>query len=265
MERAKGKFKFPSFEAILHIVAVEVVTQLIWYGIGKVADMNIWVKDIGILAIFIATIFAVAWYLPKLKSRKTSIDEISKNIDISVINNSILLKDFEFHPQRESHNWFIDQLKKAKNEVWCIWCVGGSALDNQYLEVGKIKKIILANPDDNELMLNFTDSNPDMAERHKKSIVTLTKLAPSKGAEVRWWKGVSCNSLVLGDPNEAEGWIILDVLLPNLADSHRVLTVIYKKRFPELYNRLRDVFDKMWDKSEKKNGDDELWKPKNKY
>ncbi len=63
----RGKFGIPSGRVIVHFVVVEAVLQAMWWGAGKVFSMiPEVVKGWGFLAVFIAAIFAVAWYLPKL-------------------------------------------------------------------------------------------------------------------------------------------------------------------------------------------------------
>ena len=71
------RFHIPSGGAILHWGMVEIVGQVLWWGVGKVFSVipDI-VKGVGFLVIFIAIIFAVAWYLPKLSHH---LDDVSAN------------------------------------------------------------------------------------------------------------------------------------------------------------------------------------------
>lgn len=64
------KKKIPSGKAILHFIILQVVAQLGWNWISKTFTIPA-IKEIGSLVIFIAIVFAVAWYLPKLNPRLT--------------------------------------------------------------------------------------------------------------------------------------------------------------------------------------------------
>jgi hypothetical protein len=47
------------------MVIGEIIFGLAWFGISKLISIAI-VRDVGYLVVFVAVIFAVAWYLPKL-------------------------------------------------------------------------------------------------------------------------------------------------------------------------------------------------------
>ena len=61
----RDKLHIPSLSVILHFFAVEIILSLIWFGLSKLISI-VFVREIGYLVIFVAAIFAVAWYLPKL-------------------------------------------------------------------------------------------------------------------------------------------------------------------------------------------------------
>ncbi len=65
-----------SWKALIHLVIVEIIINLIWNQVSKAFTIA-YVREIGFLAVVIAGLFAVAWYLPKLApiytGRKTAI------------------------------------------------------------------------------------------------------------------------------------------------------------------------------------------------
>jgi hypothetical protein len=65
LRHIKEKLGIPSGRAIIHIVVVEIIITTIWYGVSKLISTPS-IREIGFLVIFIAGLFAVAWYLPKL-------------------------------------------------------------------------------------------------------------------------------------------------------------------------------------------------------
>jgi hypothetical protein len=63
------KMHIPSSGAIFHFLAMEVVSMLLWWGVSTMFSNQL-IRDIGFLVVFVAGIFAVAWYLPKLPAFK---------------------------------------------------------------------------------------------------------------------------------------------------------------------------------------------------
>lgn len=61
----KTRLGLPSGAAIINFVVIQVVLELIWLGISQSFTIP-FIREIGSLVVFIAGIFAVAWYLPKL-------------------------------------------------------------------------------------------------------------------------------------------------------------------------------------------------------
>jgi len=59
------RHSLPTVRNIILFIVVQLILQAMWYGVSKLlADQ--FLRDIGVIAVFIAGIFAAAWYLPKL-------------------------------------------------------------------------------------------------------------------------------------------------------------------------------------------------------
>lgn len=83
-----GKFRLPSWGVVVHFLIMEVVSQLLWWGASNMLTIAPIIRDIGFLVVFVAIIFAVAWYLPKLSSArpdfaKTPNKQSKKDLSIS--------------------------------------------------------------------------------------------------------------------------------------------------------------------------------------
>jgi len=65
VQSAKQKLGIPSGRAIIHVVIVEIVINLVWNWVSNRFTVPL-VREIGFLFVFVAGLFAVAWYLPKL-------------------------------------------------------------------------------------------------------------------------------------------------------------------------------------------------------
>jgi hypothetical protein len=61
----KTRFGIPSGSAIINFVVIQVVLELIWNWVSQGFTIP-FIREIGSLVVFVAGIFVVAWYLPKL-------------------------------------------------------------------------------------------------------------------------------------------------------------------------------------------------------
>jgi hypothetical protein len=61
----KEKLRISSWQALVHLVIVQIILNLIWGWVSNMFEVVL-IREIGFLVIFVAGIFAVAWYLPKL-------------------------------------------------------------------------------------------------------------------------------------------------------------------------------------------------------
>lgn len=68
LKNAKERVGIPSGRAIVHIVVVQLIIQLGWNWLSRMFTIP-WIREVGFLVLFIAALFAVAWYLPKLSPR----------------------------------------------------------------------------------------------------------------------------------------------------------------------------------------------------
>ena len=65
LQAIREKLGITSWQALIHLVIVQIIFNLIWNQVSKAFTIA-YVREIGFLAVVIAGLFAVAWYLPKL-------------------------------------------------------------------------------------------------------------------------------------------------------------------------------------------------------
>jgi uncharacterized protein YbaR (Trm112 family) len=65
LQAIKRKLRIPSWQALVHLVVVELLLNILWNWVSKMFQIVV-VREIGFLVIFVAAICAVSWYLPKL-------------------------------------------------------------------------------------------------------------------------------------------------------------------------------------------------------
>lgn len=82
----KQKLGIPSGRVIVHFIVVECILSYAWNWISKMFENQL-IREIGFLIIFVAAIFAIAWYLPKLspalsgKGKDKDVIASSKHVD----------------------------------------------------------------------------------------------------------------------------------------------------------------------------------------
>lgn len=65
LRNIKERLDITSWKAIVHVIAVQLVVQVIWHWISRGFETPL-IREIGFLVIFCVALIAVAWYLPKL-------------------------------------------------------------------------------------------------------------------------------------------------------------------------------------------------------
>ena len=94
------KLGIPSGRVILHFVIIEIILQFIWNWVSNMFTIPL-VREVGFLVVFVAGLFAVAWYLPKLtpnlsgasKYRKVRNDYDTESIKYGNIMRDMLKED----------------------------------------------------------------------------------------------------------------------------------------------------------------------------
>ncbi len=88
---------------VIHFVILEILGNLLWTWISKGFSFTL-VREVGYLVIFIAVIFAVAWYLPKLSLRQYSFGfPISTKVIIPQITND----NVRWEDRGNDHNGYM--------------------------------------------------------------------------------------------------------------------------------------------------------------
>ncbi|MBN1189903.1 MAG: hypothetical protein JXA46_09130 [Dehalococcoidales bacterium] len=115
--------RMPSLGAILHFLLLEAVSQLLWWLVSKMITITSVIRDVGFLVVFVAVIFAVAWYLPKLSptfwsnnSKKASDSKKSINPYQETINS--MSKDLSIMTDEVSAHRELLKSQQGHEEQW---------------------------------------------------------------------------------------------------------------------------------------------------
>jgi hypothetical protein len=96
IQTIRKKLGIPSGQALVHLVAAEIISALIWWGISKLITIT-WIRDFGFLVVFVAAMLGVAWYLPKLANIKLKIAPIPKRVVNRLEHDGVLWEDGGFN------------------------------------------------------------------------------------------------------------------------------------------------------------------------
>ncbi len=196
------------------------------------------------VALLLLVIVRLLWHFIPLRKMP---DRPQQTKITTITNLPIILDGFEFYPHRQSMAWFKAEVQGAR-EVWCLWNAGGTARNNLVLaEVRSMKRLILASPEeDNPAVSQFAHAMNEKCEFIIKTTKEVTAIAQQNKITVRWWKGLACNLMVFGNPQDDDAWVIVDIVLPFLSAEQRPQIRIWKSRFPMLYGKLLAVYSEMW-------------------
>jgi hypothetical protein len=162
----------------MHLLVDSLVTQGIWWGLTIVIQAPLLVKSIFAGLILVATIFAVAWYIPKWSSKQKP--DTTKQL-------------IEFYPNRRA----LDQARHplegelslaTVKQVWIMCWTGHRITDTYILKryKDKITKLVLQHPEAE--YLKYESHNTDESwDTYKNDIFKNTEIAldlSDKGANI---------------------------------------------------------------------------------
>ena len=203
---------------------------------------------IGAIIFFLATFALLLWgyWLIRDRIRKQTTQE-QKNIQLDRV---ILQEGFEFFPSRDmlSKHHALSEVVKSADAIWALWRTGTEAYVTSALRSGHIKRLIM--PDIKSPCLEFialaAEKKPeDFVDEVRK----LTKEAIDAKVEIRWFSGLTANSLLIYDPYSDDSLIQVEVIYPYARAKSWSSFRITKREYPQLFGELMEAFDKIWAKS----------------
>lgn len=118
--------RIPSGKAIAHVVIIEIFLELIWNWFSGVITI-ILVREIGFIVVFVAGLFAVAWYLPKLSPRWSGATDIREKLQREPKPHTPWLEEI----LKTDRQQLVDRMKIQKLQ----WSWNGIDDINPYIEV----------------------------------------------------------------------------------------------------------------------------------
>ena len=158
----------------------------------------------------------------------------------------------EFWPQRQllDKRSSINDVLKDASTVYAFSVLGVTLVSILKNPETRIKKLLLPDPNSGSLKnLEVTTTNSG----YKNQIENMTEVALSKGIETRIYKEFIGYSLLIVDPDEPNGWLRVEWVLPYSDHTERPNIKIQKNKQPKAFAHFLKTFNAMWDKAEKPN------------
>ena len=147
----------------------------------------------------------------------------------------------------------LSQAIKRGEKIYALWLSGLGVLDNMPLDERRsIKQVIFPSPDCSSLgdLAHYVDTAKGyIFADMKQKITTATILAHAANTEVRYWHNFPGMSLTFGNPMESNGWLQIELLLPQVEPGERTTLRIEKKDNNELFVEYWEIYRRIWEKS----------------
>jgi len=163
-------------------------------------------------------------------------------------NGVLSIEGFEFHKHRPSLNWLREKLRLTKT-AWDLWVVGESVVAGNLINETNFKKILLIEPSNKNLKsIAYIMDRP--YDALVKSIQCLTEKAELRyKGSVKWYTEATPSLITIGDPELDTAWAFVETFILGLEADERPSFIVYKKEHPELFNRMYNAYQNIWDKS----------------
>lgn len=267
-------FRLPPVEVIVPIAILEAIVNAIWYGIGEFAKIQSPARDWGFVVLSVVALVLLGWYLIKKAQPKTSSVAAEQPLQqpewtATITNKAIIGQGFEFFPSRDilaSHYTLNDRIKSVPT-VWAIWHTGTLAWGQDAIKKGNLKHLILPNPirgaplDKIAELIGKDEPRPLIEDivRVTKEVLAKRKKEDQEQSvpiedriEVRWYQGITTNSIMIGNPEPLldDSWIQVETLMPMPANERPSFAMIYGQTpFKSLFEDLVEAYKNIWAKS----------------
>jgi len=159
---------------------------------------------------------------------------------------------FEFYSGRDALGKTrpLGKQLKSTDTIWALWNTGTVAYLEVTAEVGGLKRLFLPHPDKSSLQL-FAESFNLTWESCASDIRNLTKVALDKKVDVRWFKGLTTDTIMIGNPYSDDGWIQVETVIACAPAFSCPSFRITKHNQPEPFDTLVKAYDKLWNDKKK--------------
>lgn len=214
------------------------------------------------------------------QNKKEISKEASDNQEwIATIKDGALIgSGFEFFPNRDVLSNYHTLTDRAKSlpTIWALWHTGSSAWGKDIIKNGNVRHLILPNPR-GEAPLDKLAKLVDKKEVHFiQEIVKITEEVLDRRKEqdqtqsvpfqdrieVRWYSGITTNSIMIGNPEPISdnSWVQIDLLIPPPLDERPTYAMTYGQTpFKDLFDNIVKSYKRLWDTSKPLSDEDVKW------
>lgn len=235
--------KFLSAPYWIHLAVESIIGQGIWWILSQIIGTTIIIRSIIAGIILIATIFAVAWYLPKI-SPSGAKSEDRKNKETALTPTVPTVEFYESKKQLVDIYGGLDKEISISKKMWLSFWLGSFIEDKDTLKSKNITKLALFDPEYEALQI-YADLMQKDIDTVQKIILRNTETAIIEGIKV-WWVKRPMDSIVVCNPEERDntGRVRIESLPYNTNDQSLNI-VIYEKERKELFTRMLKYFNQL--------------------
>lgn len=262
--------KFLSAPYWVHFLVDTVIGQLIWWVISMILGTPILIRSIIAGVILVATILAVAWYLPKLSPKKNQEATLPEKSDwtAKIVGSAIIGSGFEFFPSRDvlgRHHSLTERISSVST-IWALWPAGTHATGViNAIQTGNVKRLILPYPSDSTIksLASLVGGQPEdifndikrtankaLTKRNEQDIKQDVPI--QERVEARWYYAMITNSIMLGNPKplSKDSWIQVENLIPPATENRSSYALVYETTpFKNLFTTVISDYEQLWHNS----------------
>lgn len=232
---------------LIYIGWLTAIIGFILLLIGIIAPIGTWkniLTQIGPVLIGAGAIQMVSYYFTSKSLAENIASEVHRLSKLPI---------HSFYEKREGWQDIIDRVTNSK-EVWCAWHTGrvASTQISSFFSL-KIKyRLLLMDPQCQALIELTKVLTTDTVVNMKADINTLTQaIGENNSIQWKYFDGPIMNSIIIGNPNDEDGWANVEPHIPLQDVGLRPSFIIEKKTSPTLFKTLVNSHEAMWQKGTK--------------
>lgn len=260
-ERGHAMFRLSNFTPVQWawiilgpVISIGSKVYEVWQMTPTLLGLPLWTYEVAGLLIFFCAIIGL------LIGHKRDIDErLSKKAEPtnqSVAGSAQL--DIEFFSTiddlRAKHP--LSETFKPENDIHAFFLSGEGVLGEHSEYVKCVKRLILPQPDDNNLArLRGISKTIDF----KSQIYTCRNMARQNNVKsVRFYKDFTGISLLFCNPDRLEAWVQVGMILPESESRERHHYRLYKSKNEKAFLSLYETFNRLWIDSNENTAEEDM-------
>lgn len=165
--------------------------------------------------------------------------------------NSSQVQTIEFFDGRDSlsKRYPLSNVLKSADTIWALWNTGTQAYVVDAVRSGRIERLILPHVERSSLQF-LAYATDKRAEDFKVEIRRLTREAMGANVSVRWFPGLTGNTLMIGNPRSNNAWVHVETVVQFTTASDRPSFRLERSKNEHLFTVLLEAYERIWEASQ---------------